>query len=95
MATMSEPCLTCRATYGVPVEDRGRCGRCLTGLSLDGRPIFPARRSDGSWDCPCCGQKAIQLPDGTFMHAWTDGLLGATTAEMAERTASNRAAGIW
>jgi len=29
------------------------------------------------------------------MHTWTDGLLGATTEEMAIRTASARAAGIW
>jgi len=39
--------------------------------------------SDDSWDCPCCGHKAVRLLDGTFMHAWTDGLLGATTAEKA------------
>lgn len=93
--TTTTPCPTCRRTYGAPVDTPDRCGVCLTGISLDGQPIFPTRRANNQWHCPCCGKEAIRLTDGTFMHAWTDGLLGATTEEMAAQTAANRAAGIW
>lgn len=63
---MGEPCPTCRATYGVPVSVPDRCGRCLTGLSLDGRPVYPVPIGDGKWGSPITGQETLALPDGTW-----------------------------
>lgn len=64
-----EPCPTCGRTYGITVEIPDRCGVCITGMSIDGRPIYPKQQSDGSWRCPCCGNEAARLPDGTFTHS--------------------------
>lgn len=51
----TSPCPTCNATYGEVIPDRpDRCGVCVTGLSLDGRPIYPVRGDDGVLRCPLC-----------------------------------------
>lgn len=87
-----DPCPTCGRTYGVPVEDPGRCGVCLTGLSLDGRPVHPVCR-DGRWVSPITGAECLQLPDGT----WTVRVegLGWTREQQIADVAAARARGTW
>lgn len=61
-----DSCPTCHRTYGVHVDRPDRCGLCLTGISLDGRPVHPVQGPDGAWINPVTGDEALLLPDGTF-----------------------------
>lgn len=72
-----QPCPNCGRTYGQCVGVADRCGVCLTGLSIDGRPIHPRQRPEGTWWCPCCDTEALELRDGTFMHRWDQASLDA------------------
>ena len=91
-----DPCPTCRRTYGMPVDVPGRCGCCLTGLSLDGRPVHPVQRPDGMWVSPVSGAECLRLPDGTWTIYSEMPSLGPWTREQQiERAMADRAAGIW
>jgi hypothetical protein len=91
-------CATCRRTYGIPVDDPQRCGCCLTGLSLDGIPVFPAQKPDGTWYSPVAGPdggEAVQLPDGTWTFLIGPFEMFGSREEQIARCAAARAAGDW
>jgi hypothetical protein len=92
--TLHDPCPTCGRTYGTVVDVPDRCGCCLTGLSLDGRPVHPVRRADGLWISPINGAECLRLPDGTWT-IYIGAELGWTREQQIERVAANRAAGVW
>lgn len=91
-------CATCRRTYGLPVEDPQRCGCCLTGLSLDGIPVFPAQEDDGTWYSPVTGAdgaEVAQLPDGTWTFLIEPFDLFGSREEQIALCAAARTAGEW
>lgn len=86
------PCPTCGRTYGQPVDVPDRCGCCLTGLSIDGRPVHPVRNAD-RWISPLSGSEVLQLPDGTFTHRWSGS--DVTAEQQIAHVTAERAAGRW
>lgn len=72
-----QPCSTCGATYGQRIADRpDRCGVCITGLSLDGRAIYPVERA-GKMTCPTCssiGANCKLIPHDEWPGAWAHDL---------------------
>ena len=93
----SAPCPTCKRTYGIPVDEPQRCGCCLTGLSLDGRPVFPEQAPDATWYSPVVGAEGgevVQLSDGTWTHL-LEGEIFGTRDHQIERAEARRAAGQW
>lgn len=69
------PCPTCECTYSQAIPDRpDRCGRCITGLSLDGRPIYPTPDPvTGRMVCPTCraiGANCSLVPHDEWPEAW-------------------------
>lgn len=92
-----EPCPTCGRTYGIRVEDPNRCGCCLTGLSLDGRPVHPVQGPDGKWYDPIVpSRECAQLSDGTWtilFDAATLAVLGWTREKQIAAAEARRAAG--
>ena len=87
------PCPTCRRTYGAPVDDPRRCGCCLTGLSLDGQPVFPRQAPDGTWRDTVLGDEVLQLGDGTWTFYLGDEL--GSREQQIEWAETARAAGEW
>jgi hypothetical protein len=66
-------CPTCDRTYGQVISDRpDRCGVCITGLSIDGRAIYPTK-IDGRLVCPMCrahGATCNLVPHDEWPGAW-------------------------
>jgi hypothetical protein len=72
---MKDPCRTCGATYGQAIPNRpDRCGVCITGLSLDGRAIYPIPHpATGRMVCPMClarGSTCNLVPSEDYPDAW-------------------------
>jgi hypothetical protein len=69
------PCPTCGATYGQVIPDHpGRCGVCVSGISIDGRPIYPQLDpASGRMVCPMCrarGASCKLVPHDEWPDAW-------------------------
>jgi hypothetical protein len=90
-------CLTCKRSYGQTVDDPRRCGCCLTGLSLDGRPVFPQQAADGTWYSPVLGPgggEVVQLSDGTWTFLLPEDFFGSRENQI-ELAEARRSAGEW
>ena len=60
-------CFGCGRVGGAPVAEDGRCGLCLTGMSMGGRPLHPVEISPGVYVSPLTSSEVIQLDDGTWV----------------------------
>lgn len=65
--TSRTSCLTCDRTGGAVVADDQRCGYCLTGLSVGGRPVHPVETAPGRWVSPLSGHEVVRQVDGTWV----------------------------
>lgn len=79
----------CGRTYGEKLLTRpDRCGVCITGLSLDGRPVWPIppQRPGGRVTSPIAGEPLILLPGNVWSHDMTETsrVLGLDTSPEAE-----------
>jgi hypothetical protein len=59
-------CAGCGRLGGAEVDQDGRCGHCLTGLSVGGRPLYPVETSPGCWVSPLTGREVLRMPDGRW-----------------------------
>jgi hypothetical protein len=74
VANVRRECPTCGTTYGTPVDGKPeRCGVCITGLSLDGRPVRAVAGGDGIMRCSLClsnGSSCELEPHDEWPGAW-------------------------
>lgn len=67
--TLGRPCDTCGRTYGLALPHHPRrCGCCISGLSLDGMPVWPDPETGIS---PITGGRCIRLPGGVWSYEMT------------------------
>ena len=60
-------CLGCGRVGGAEVMQESRCGYCLTGMSMGGRPLFPVEISPGVFVSPLTSNEVVQQTDGTWI----------------------------